>query len=188
MLLVLCGNTAVGKDTYQNLLLDRNPDLHRAVSHTTRPRRRGEKDGREYHFISGGQFMELFSLGGFIETRQYNTIEKGEETVWTYGLSYSEMKNDRDSIVILDHQGTKMVLENSEDVEIKVVYLKSPVSVLKERSLNRKDELEEFERRLADDLIEFKGIEKIADLMLDTDTDDHEENLLQIEALFGGVE
>lgn len=62
MLLILCGNTASGKDTYQNLLLERNKDLERAVSYTTRPIRKGEEEGREYFFLDAKSFRQLDSM------------------------------------------------------------------------------------------------------------------------------
>lgn len=66
---------------------------------------------------------------------------------------------------------------------VKVVYLKAPVEILRERSLARNDESAEFERRLADDISEFRGIENIADLIIETDVRNHEENLKAIEDL-----
>jgi len=183
MLIILCGNTAVGKDTYQNMLLERNPNLRRAVSHTTRPMRVNEVDGREYHFINVNQFMKMLTEKRFIETRVYSTIENGTSTIWYYGLSYDEVKGDGAAIAIVDHQGTLEILDNKGDIPIKVVYLAAPDDELRRRSIARNDEFAEFERRLADDKKEFIGVDKIYEFALNTHTDDHEENLKAIESL-----
>jgi guanylate kinase len=43
------------------------PELELAVSATTRARRAGERDGREYWFVSGERFAQLVAEGAFIE-------------------------------------------------------------------------------------------------------------------------
>jgi guanylate kinase len=43
------------------------PELELAVSATTRERREGEEDGREYWFISGDEFDEKLRAGEFLE-------------------------------------------------------------------------------------------------------------------------
>jgi len=183
MLIILCGNTAVGKDTYQNMLLDRNPNLHRAVSHTTRPMRIGEVDGKEYYFVNASHFMKMQMEDSFIETRVYSTIQNGKGTLWYYGLSYDEVKGDGAAIAIVDHQGTREILSKRGDIVVKVVYLTAPEKELKRRSISRNDEAAEFERRLKDDIREFMGVEEIADLIINTHTLEHEENLMMIEKL-----
>lgn len=187
MLIILCGKTAVGKDTYQNMLLERNPNLRRAISHTTRPKRIQEVDGREYYFISRTKFSQLQENRAFIETRTYNTVENGEPSTWSYGLTYEEADGDGAAIAIVDHKGIKEILSKKQDLEVRVVYLTAPDSELRKRSEERLDESAEFERRLADDKKEFVGIEEIANLIIYTKTDDHEENLQEIESLFGGI-
>lgn len=52
-------------------ILHRFPDLEVAVSATTRPRRRGEVDGREYHFLSAEEFARRVEAGDFLEHVSY---------------------------------------------------------------------------------------------------------------------
>jgi guanylate kinase len=49
------------------MLLERMPELELAVSATTRERRPGEKDGREYYFITPARFATLVEEGEFLE-------------------------------------------------------------------------------------------------------------------------
>lgn len=186
MLIVLCGYTAVGKDTYQNWLLNRNNNLRRAVSYTTRPIRQGEKEGREYYFINEFSYMILEEEAKILSSRSYNTYENGEKTMWHYGLPKSEVTNDRKSITILDHAGARRVKNILGEENVKIVYLyTSKEEVLYNRSLSRLDEIKEFERRLEDDKEKFKGVNITSDLMIQTDVDKdtHELNLKKIESL-----
>ena len=50
-LIVLAGPSGVGKSSIVAALRERLPDLFFSVSATTRARRPGEVDGRDYHFV-----------------------------------------------------------------------------------------------------------------------------------------
>jgi len=77
----LLGKSACGKDTIcQRLLADPALSLHKAVLYTTRPMRDGEKEGREYHFITPAQAERLEKSGRVIEKRVYQTVFGP----WTY--------------------------------------------------------------------------------------------------------
>jgi guanylate kinase len=64
---VVTGTSGAGKGTLEKALLARMPELELAVSATTRDRRRGEQDGREYWFISDDEFEEKLRTGEFLE-------------------------------------------------------------------------------------------------------------------------
>ena len=64
---VVTGTSGAGKGTLEKALLVQIPDLALAVSATTRERREGEEDGREYWFISGEEFDEKLRAGEFLE-------------------------------------------------------------------------------------------------------------------------
>jgi len=185
MLLVICGYSASGKDTYQNWLLDRNPSMRRAVSYTTRPIRPNEKEGIEYYFTDNNSYMELENSGKILSHRSYNTYENGKVAVWHYGLPKSEVKDNTIFTTILDHEGARRVLNKLGKERVKIVYLEAEEDELYERSKMRQDEHREFVRRMEDDKIKFKGVGNVADLMLRTDTDRHGRNLYKIEKLLG---
>lgn len=187
MLLILCGYSATGKDTYQDILLERLPELRRAVSHTTRPKRFHEKDGREYYFVKPLEFFEMRESGDMLETREYKTYQDGDPTTWYYGLSVYEAPRTRESmaIAIVDHHGTLEIVEKLGKENVLVVYLECDEDELRRRAAARKDESLEFERRLADDKVKFQGIEKTYNLKLNTFTDDngHAQNISEIISL-----
>jgi guanylate kinase len=64
---VITGTSGEGKSTLAKLLVERVPGLELAVSATTRPRRPGEEDGRDYWFLSEEEFERRLAAGGFLE-------------------------------------------------------------------------------------------------------------------------
>lgn len=67
----MTGPSGAGKGTLIKTLLDRVADLEVAVSATTRPRRPGEEDGREYHFLGETEFLARVEAGDFLEHVSY---------------------------------------------------------------------------------------------------------------------
>jgi guanylate kinase len=64
---VVTGTSGAGKGTIERQLLARMPELELAISATTRERRDGEEDGREYWFISQDDFDAKLAAGEFLE-------------------------------------------------------------------------------------------------------------------------
>lgn len=81
---VLSGPSGVGKGTLAKLVINEIPDLHLAVSYTTRIPRPGELDGVHYHFVTVDTFNYMRTRGEFIESAEvhgnfYGTSAKGLE-------------------------------------------------------------------------------------------------------------
>ncbi len=68
---VVTGPSGAGKGTLIKGLLDRVSGIEVAVSATTRPRRPGELDGREYRFLSDEDFSRGVDEGEFLEWVRY---------------------------------------------------------------------------------------------------------------------
>ena len=68
---VVTGPSGAGKGTLIRGLLEQVPSLEVAVSATTRSRRPGEVDGREYWFLSDEDFERRVAAGGFLEWVSY---------------------------------------------------------------------------------------------------------------------
>ena len=64
---VLTGTSGEGKSTLAKLLVERVPEVELAISATTRPMRPGERDGRDYWFVSDEDFDRALEEGGFLE-------------------------------------------------------------------------------------------------------------------------
>ena len=74
-IICLLGKSCSGKDTiYKKLLADESLQLLPLVTYTTRPKRTGEEEGREYHFTDEKGFETLKNEGRVIEDRSYDTV------------------------------------------------------------------------------------------------------------------
>lgn len=184
MLLILCGKTASGKNTYRETLLQRNPSWHRAVSHTTRPMREGEENHLQYHFTETVPFITMAIQNFFIETTGYKFSDYIEEK-WYYGLSRHEVDNDKINLAILNKEGAEKALGIFGKEKVKIIYLHSDNEELRRRGHERLDDRVRFEMRLRDDELQFEGVEEIADLVLNTNctAEQHELNYAAIEKL-----
>ncbi|AFR48897.1 MULTISPECIES: guanylate kinase [unclassified Gordonia (in: high G+C Gram-positive bacteria)] len=66
-LIVLVGPSAVGKSTVVAKVCAAVPDVYFSVSATTRDPRPGEVDGRDYHFVSAGEFDRMIAADELLE-------------------------------------------------------------------------------------------------------------------------
>ena len=67
LVVVVTGTSGAGKGTLEKILLQRMPELELAVSATTRERRPGEENGREYWFVTPETFQQRIDEGEFLE-------------------------------------------------------------------------------------------------------------------------
>ena len=66
-LFVIAAPSGAGKTSLVKALLERRPELHVSISHTTRQKRPTEEHGREYYFVSVPEFQRLVEQGEFLE-------------------------------------------------------------------------------------------------------------------------
>jgi guanylate kinase len=71
LLTVLSGPSAVGKSTVVSRLRTECPRIWQSVSVTTRAPRSGEREGREYHFVSEQEFEAMAARGDLLESARY---------------------------------------------------------------------------------------------------------------------
>jgi guanylate kinase len=166
-LLILMGLSGCGKDS---ILRKLNPLFKTLISHTTRPKRYGEVNDVNYHFVTLEEFEEMDSNGEMLEKRIYNTIENGQPTVWKYGLHQSVFNQDAiDYITILDLKGSQELVKNlPSNILPYIVYVDVDDSIRKERASKRGGyEEAEFERREIADKKDFEGYEDYIDLCVE---------------------
>lgn len=153
MVIALVGQTASGKSTLARYLEQHG--FERIILYTTRPKRDGERDGLDYHFLSDDEFTEKAECGFFAETTEYNA-EFGHVR---YGTSKESLEtlNGVNKVVVLN-QGAVIRLKYV-GYDIFVVYLDMPQEVLMRRALRRGDSPTEIGRRIADDTRIFREME-----------------------------
>lgn len=95
-LLIICGPSGVGKTTIQDYLV-KNYGFERVITHTTRPRRPHELDGRDYYF----ETTESFFKNNYLEHVEYAHYLYGSSRE---GLQRAWQKCDK-TVIVLDTKG-----------------------------------------------------------------------------------
>src|ERR671927_399457 len=67
LMFVLSSPSGAGKTTLSRLLIERTPGLKMSVSATTRPKRRGEVEGRDYQFVDKSKFEAMAKHNELLE-------------------------------------------------------------------------------------------------------------------------
>ena len=70
----IMGKSSSGKDTLYKELGERFPMLRTVVPYTTRPIRHGEKNGKEYFFVTESEMESLRKGNRILELRSYDTV------------------------------------------------------------------------------------------------------------------
>lgn len=155
MVVILVGKSCAGKDYVLNKLTN-DFNYVKIVSATTRPMREDEVNGDSYVFMSNDIFDHYNECGSFIESRSYNTIENGHNTVWKYASPKLMLNPKLDYGIILDLDGAKSFIDYYGEDVCRVIYLNTEDSIREERARKRKGfEKAEWDRRLIDDTEKF---------------------------------
>jgi len=145
-LLIFSAPSGAGKSTIVNHLLNVYDNLAFSVSATSRKKRKGEKDGEHYHFLSAEIFKQKIDNNEFIEWEEvyhnqfYGTLKSEVERLWA-----------QDKIVIFDIDvigglNLKKLFPNNS----LSIYVKPPsIDILKQRLKQRNTEdAESFKKRI----------------------------------------
>jgi guanylate kinase len=90
--LVVTGPSGAGKGTLIRELVERVPGIEVTVSATTRERRRGEEDGREYWFLTDDEFLARVERREFLEHVEFVS-----------GHRYGTLRSELDRIAANGH-------------------------------------------------------------------------------------
>jgi guanylate kinase len=145
LLLVVSSPSGAGKTTLCRRLLAEFSNIAFSISYTTRPRRRTEVDGRDYHFVEPAQFDQMVQTGAFAEWAEVHGNR--------YGSARSQIeqatKAGRDLLFDIDWQGARDLAAQYPDDTVMVFVLPPSVDALRERLTRRAtDAPEVVERRL----------------------------------------
>ncbi len=156
-MLVLVGPSASGKTQVVQLLI-KNYGMKKMVTYTTRPKRVGEVEGIDYHFLTKEEFQKRILDNFFLEHVIYNGN--------FYGTSKSSITDDK--VVILEPVGLKHYIELVRD-KITIIYLKSDEKFLYDRMIRRHDTHEQAMQRLALDKTVFTDeLDNLVDYIIDS--------------------
>jgi guanylate kinase len=145
-LFVVSAPSGAGKTSLVRAMLERDPLLTVSVSHTTRPRRSGEADGVNYHFVDRDRFETMLASGAFLEYAEVFGNLYGTSAAWVEG----RLEQGRDVILEIDWQGAAQIRARLPET-VSIFVLPPSLAALEQRLRGRgQDEDAVIRRRLAE--------------------------------------
>jgi guanylate kinase len=133
LMLVLSSPSGAGKTTIARRLREEDDSIAMSISHTTRPRRNGETDGKDYHFIDRETFTRMRDRGEFLEwavvfDNYYGTTRRPVEDALAAG---------RDVLFDVDWQGAASLRDQAKN-DVVTVFVLPPSAADLEQRLNER--------------------------------------------------
>jgi len=173
---IVSAPSGAGKTSLVRRAIAELEDLAVSVSHTTRPRRPGDVDGRDYHFVSRDEFETMIDADRFLEYAEvfdhyYGTSVQAVETC---------LKAGQDVILEIDWQGAEQVRQKLDDV-VSIFVLPPSRATLIERLRGRGQDSEEvIATRTAKAVVEMQQYHRADYLLVN---DDFEQALAELKAV-----
>jgi len=142
-MILLVGASASGKTEIAKYLRAKY-GIVKAITHTSRAPRVGEKDGVDYFFVSESEFLKLMAEHKLVEHTYYNGHY--------YGCSKSQVNDDK--CVVVDPNGLKNFLA-LQDPRLITFFLEAPEAVREKRMVGRGDDPKLIQERLINDRTAF---------------------------------
>ena len=144
-MLVLSSPSGAGKTTIARRVREEDKSVEMSISHTTRQRRNGEKDGKDYHFVDRETFTQMRDQGEFLEwavvfDNYYGTTRRPVEDALAAG---------RDVLFDVDWQGAASLRDQAKN-DVVTVFILPPTAADLEQRLNERaqDPPETVRRRM----------------------------------------
>jgi len=139
LMFILSSPSGAGKTTVSRMLLKADREIGLSVSVTTRPRRPGEVDGKDYIFVDKAEFNRKVKSGHFLEW--------AEVFGHLYGTPKAEikagLKAGRDFLFDIDWQGTQQLYQRMEVDVVRVFLLPPSIEELEQRLRKRATDSDE---------------------------------------------
>ena len=164
--MIVSSPSGAGKTTLTRRLLATHSRLQFSVSHTTRSPRAGEVEGRDYHFISTGEFQGMiekheFAEHAYVHGNRYGTAMAPVEAALARG---------GDMIFDVDWQGGAALSERWPTDSLKIFILPPDLEILARRLRQRAtDAPEVIERRLQKAIEELEHYSEYQHLIVNDD-------------------
>ena len=151
LLMVVSAPSGAGKTSVCRRVMELLPDISFSVSVTTRAPRPGEVEGKDYHFVSIGEFQEMIARGEFVEwVENYGHF---------YGTSKVTMdhflERGCDLLLDIEPRGAREIKKHYARAAL-VFILPPSLAELRKRLANRGESFEVLERRLNASLSEIR--------------------------------
>jgi guanylate kinase len=143
-LFIVCAPSGAGKTSLVNALLEREPDIELSISYTTRAPRPGETDGRNYHFVTREQFLEMAGRGEFLEHAEVHGNFYATSQSWIN----ARRAEGKDILLEIDWQGAAQVRGQIPDAVGVFILPPSPETLRRRLEGRGQDSAEVIEQRL----------------------------------------
>jgi guanylate kinase len=121
------------------MLLESDPDVTMSVSVTTRPKRPGEVEGVDYHFVDDAEFDRLIEVGEFVEWAPVFGFRYGTPKAPVKDA----LRNGRDILFDIDWQGTQQLHSAMGEDLVRIFILPPSVAELERRLRERGTDTED---------------------------------------------
>ena len=133
LLIVLSSPSGAGKSTISRMLLQADAEVTMSVSATTRPRRPGESDDVDYHFVGDEEFDRLIAEGEFVEWAPVFDYRYGTPKAPVK----QALKAGRDILFDIDWQGTQQLHAAMGEDLVRIFILPPSMEELERRLRSR---------------------------------------------------
>jgi guanylate kinase len=152
LLIVLSSPSGAGKTTISRMLRESDAEISMSISATTRPKRRGEVEGVDYHFVHDAEFDRLIEAGEFVEWAPVFG--------YRYGTPKAPVKDalrdGRDILFDIDWQGTQQLHSAMGEDLVRIFILPPSMTELarrlRERGTDPEDVVEDRMRRASGEI------------------------------------
>jgi guanylate kinase len=159
LLVVVSSPSGAGKTTLCHRLIEEFPDVVFSVSFTTRPKRRGEEEGVDYHFVDRAIFDAMVDRGEFAEWAEVHGNRYGT----TVDAVKQALEGGKHVLFDVDYQGARQLKARFERDAVFVFILPPSLEVLEQRLRKRAtDAPDAIERRLIKAQDEIKVLKQYA--------------------------
>lgn len=151
---VVTAPSGTGKTTLLKALMAADPKLRFSISYTTRPPRPGEITGKDYFFVSPGEFARLRDEGKLAEWVEQFGYGYGTSKEWIV----QALESGRDLVFDLDTRGARALKESFPQGTL--IFIIPPDFQELERRLKGRGDMDpqELARRLEQGRTEIKEI------------------------------
>lgn len=104
-LFIITAPSGAGKTSIVNAIIEKREGIKKSISVTTRPRREGEHDGKDYHFVDNQTFLKMRDAGDFLEYAEVFGNHYGTSKKWLK----EQLDANQDVILEIDWQGAQQV-------------------------------------------------------------------------------
>ena len=146
LMLVLSSPSGAGKTSIARSLLTRDKEINMSVSATTRPRRPGEAEGKDYYFVDEEKFKTDINKGLFLEYARVFDHYYGTPLELVQKL----LSSGCDVLFDIDWQGTQQIKAKARDDLVSIFVLPPSTAELEKRLITRaQDSAEVVASRMA---------------------------------------